>query len=373
MDILKVGKILEENGQPKFRLDQIKKAIFQDGVLGFSEISNIPQDLREILGKEVAILPFKVKKVFSSRDKKSVKALFELHDKNLLESVLMLSGKGTFSVCVSCQAGCPLGCQFCATGRGGLKRNLSAQEIESQVLFWRQWLKNTSAFGGLTFSTLRPHPSRITGVPSPYQGEGNDVKISNIVYMGMGEPFLNWMEVKKSLLDLLDPKMFGFGSRSISLSTSGIPEGIEKLSEEFPQVNLAVSLHFSNDEKRSRYMPVNRKYNLECLRESLQKYFKKTKRKVFLEYVILSGINDGWEDAKELLGYIRSIGHEHLLHVNFIAYNSDEKGIFKSSDKKKVLDFRNYFLKNKINCTIRKSFGEDISAACGQLAGKDVC
>lgn len=187
--------------------------------------------------------------------------------------------------------------------------------------------------------------------------------------MGMGEPFLNWENVREAIKNLHDPELFNFGWRSLSISTAGIPEGIEKMVEEFPQVNLAVSLHFADDEKRSQYMPINRKYNLEKLRLALQNYFSKCRRKVFVEYVMLSGINDRQKDAQDLIRYLKSVGNAGLLHVNLISYNA-ASGIFRPSSRERMQEFKNYLLGNGIGATIRKSLGTDIQGACGQLAGK---
>jgi adenine C2-methylase RlmN of 23S rRNA A2503 and tRNA A37 len=193
--------------------------------------------------------------------------------------------------------------------------------------------------------------------------------INNIVYMGMGEPFLNWEEVKKSLCDLVDKNLFAFGSRSISVSTTGIPDGIKSLSEEFPQINLAISLHFASDVKRNQHMPINRKYNLEELKKVLKDYFSKTNRQVFVEYVMLAGINDSEEDAYVLSTYLKSIGNRQLLHVNLIAYNETGKE-FKASSGNKTHLFKNYLEKGGMSVTIRKSLGQEVEGACGQLAGK---
>lgn len=377
MNLEKLEKFLAEKNEPKFRLKQIQKAIFRDGVFSFSEISTISKELRELLEKEIKILSFDVEKVLEAKDKKSAKALFKLQDGNFIESVLMwpvrnevaISGRPARiatrsvaggSVCISSQVGCPLNCQFCATGNSGFKRNLTAEEIADQVLFWRQFLK-------------KPHPLLRQG----YGGQANPLLkkergiLSNVVYMGMGEPFLNWKEVCESLKILTDKNLFGFGSRSISVSTAGIPEGIEKLAEEFPQINLAISLHFASDEKRSKFMPVNRKYNLEKINKSLRNYFAKTKRQVFVEYVMLAGINDSEEDAYTLAAYLKSIGNRHLLHVNLIKYNeSGEK--FNASSGNKIHLFKKYLERGGFGVTIRKSFGEEIQGACGQLAGKTI-
>jgi adenine C2-methylase RlmN of 23S rRNA A2503 and tRNA A37 len=203
---------------------------------------------------------------------------------------------------------------------------------------------------------------------SPYN---NNENITNIVYMGMGEPFLNFEEVKKSLECLTNPDFFGFGSRSISVSTAGIPDGINNLAQEFPQMNLAISLHFATDEIRNKFMPINKKNNLEALRNSLRNYFTKTNRKVFLEYILLEDVNDSMEDAQNLIKYIKSIGHQKLLHINLIRYNSTSNDDLKSSSAGVAKEFKNYLSQNGINVTIRKSLGLDIQGACGQLAGRD--
>jgi 23S rRNA (adenine(2503)-C(2))-methyltransferase len=346
MNILKLKEILTGNNQPKFRLEQIKKAVYQDGISDFAEITNIPKDLREGLKKEISILSLEPSQILASKDKRSVKSLLKLEDGNLIETVLISPKPGDWSVCVSSQVGCPLGCGFCATGRGGFKRNLTSEEITDQVLFWRQYLaKGSKGPIGL----LEP-------------------RISNIVFMGMGEPFLNWENVRQSLKDLTDPDLFDFGSRAISVSTAGVPEGIEKLAREFPQVNLALSLHFATDEQRSRFMPINKKYNLTELRSSLRDYFAKCNRQVFMEYIMLENINDSREDADNLIKYLKSMGKLQLIHVNLIRYNatSDE---LKPSEAGVVREFRDYLLQNGISATIRKSLGADIQGACGQLAG----
>lgn len=352
MNLDKLENILKENNQPKFRLDQIVKAIYKDGTSSFSEITTLSKELREILDKEISILSFRVKKVLRAKparnathsvaggDGQSIKVLFELHDGNLMESVLIAPKPGLWSACISCQVGCAMGCRFCATGKIGLKRNLTAEEITDQILFWRQYLKK----------------EKITG------------NFSNIIYMGMGEPFANWKEVSESIRNLTDEKTFGFGSRSLSVSTSGLASGILKLAQEFPQVNLAISLHFAGDEKRADFMPINKKDNLEVLRIAIRQYLNITNRKVFLEYILLDGINDSREDANILADYVHSIGKLQLLHVNLIRYNTT--GEFHSASKSKTYTFKQELEKRRINSTIRKSLGEEIQGACGQLAGR---
>lgn len=344
MDIRKLEELLRKYNQPKFRLGQIIKAVYQNGVSSFSEILTLPKELRREMF-QTRILSFEVEKILKAKDGKSAKALLKLKDGKFIETVLISPKPGLWSVCVSTQVGCPMNCRFCATGKLGLERNLTEEEITDQVLFWKQWLKAES------------------------QKLKTKNNISNVVYMGMGEPFLNWESVKESLRMLIDKKLFGFGARSISVSTSGIPEGIENFAQEFPQMNLALSLHFADEEKRSQFMPINRKHDLEKLKKALQNYFGKTKRKVFVEYILLGGINDSREDAKKLSDYLKSVGNLHLLHVNLIGYNVTGEEL-KPSSKKRAQEFKNYLSRNGINVTIRKSLGEEIQGACGQLAGK---
>lgn len=345
MNTAKLEKYLSEAGLPGFRLKQIIKAVFKDGVSSFSQISTLSKDLREKLDKEFPILSFEVVEILEAGNSQSVKALLKTKDESLIETVLISPKPGIWSACISCQVGCQMGCRFCATGSMGFKRDLTAEEISDQVLFWCQHLKAKS----YKLKTV------------------NDV--SNIVYMGMGEPFNNWEKVSESIRILTGKDLFGFGSRSLSVSTSGIAEGILKLAEEFPQVNLAISLHFADDEKRSQFMPVNQKDNLEKLKSALQKYSQKTKRKVFIEYILLENINDSRKDAQNLASYLKSIGNAHLLHVNLIRYNTTSAGL-KPSSKIRTQAFKEMLASQNIKATIRKSLGEEIKGACGQLAAR---
>lgn len=344
MNLDELKQFLVEKGEPKYRIDQIFKAVFKDAVGNFSEISTISKSLRDSISAQFEILSFDVLQINLSKNKDSAKALLKLRDGQLIETVLISPKAGVWSVCVSCQVGCAMGCRFCATGKMGFKRNLTAEEITDQVLFWKQYLNNNLKF------------------------QISNLKLTNIVFMGMGEPFLNWQNVSESLKILIDEKIFGFGSRSISVSTSGITEGMEKLANEFPQVNLAISLHFATDQQRDSFMPVNKKDNLENLKFALQKYFQKTKRKVFIEYILLESLNDRFIDAQNLADYLKSIGSLHLLHVNLIRYNTTSD-IFMSSTRKRTQAFKDKLSELGINATIRKSLGEEIQGACGQLAG----
>jgi len=341
MKLERLEEILKKENQPGFRLKQIKKAVFSDGILDFSEITVLSKDLREKLSQSVKILPFSAEEVNVSRDKKSIKALLRLRDNKLLETVLLASQGNNWSACVSSQVGCPLGCAFCATGKSGFIRNLTYEEIEGQILFWKNYLRKNKLAG----------------------------ELGNIVYMGMGEPFLNFEEVVKSIENLIDSEIFDFSSRSISVSTSGIMDNWMDFAEKFPQVNLALSLHSGDETKRSEIMPINKKFNLGEIKKVLQEYFKKHKRKVFIEYVMLKDFNDSIDDAKKLADFLRSVGNSYLLHVNLIRYN-DTGDQWKSVSQENTEKFLEILKRNRIQGTIRQSLGGDIRGACGQLAGK---
>ena len=360
MDIEKTEKFLDVLGEPKYRLSQIKKAVFQDGVSDFSQIYNLSKQLREKLDREIKILSFTPENILVSKNEDSFKALLKLKDNNFIETVLLSAKPGLWSVCLSTQVGCPLNCSFCATGQSGFKRNLTAEEITDQVLLWKQYLKTQN-------SKLKEQNPKDKIQNSKFKIKNSH--ISNVVFMGMGEPLLNWENVKESLEDLIDPELFGFGSRSISVSTCGIPENIVKMQKYFPQINLAISLHFADDQKRSQFMPINKKHNLKDLSHSFNQYFESSKRKVFLEYILLASLNDSEKDALDLVKFIKSIRNNYLLHVNLIEYNQTYNK-YSGSSRSKIEKFKNYLLNNHISVTTRKSLGQEIQGACGQLAGK---
>jgi 23S rRNA (adenine2503-C2)-methyltransferase len=344
MDYNKLQVILEEKKQPPFRFEQITKSVFGDGVSSFDDITTISKELRSVLSQELDIFPFEVKEVIISKDNRAIKALFELRDGNVIESVLISPKPETWSACISSQVGCAMACEFCATGKLGLSRDLTSDEIVSQAIFWKGYLRENAIAG----------------------------TYANIVYMGMGEPFMNWNNVKESIDILVDEKKGHFPKRGISVSTSGVVPGITKFADECGQINLAISLHFATNEKRDKYMPVNKAYNLEALAESLRYYLSKNNRRLFIEYIMLKDINDSDEDALLLVKYLKSIGKKQLMIVNLIKYNTIDSG-FVPSSKKTVMRFKELIKDGGVPCTIRKSIGDDIHGACGQLAGKDKC
>ncbi len=330
MDLTKLDKILEK--EPAFRKNQASGAIFQKFVESWQDVKTLPLDLRGILDKECS-LRINVQATVS-QDERTVKALITLGDGLKVETVLMRHNDDRNTICVSSQVGCPLGCSFCATGKLGFKRNLTSMEIVEQVLFFARYLKTKEA------------------------------KITNVVFMGMGEPFLNYDNVLGAIKILNDEDKFGLGARHFSISTVGIIEGIKKLAGEKLQVNLAVSLHAPNDELRSKIMPVNKKYPLRDILAAVDSYIKETNRKVMIEYVMIEGVNDSDKCAKELAAITRKPLH----FVNLISYNPT--GIFKASDSERIKCFRKILEDRGVEVTQRYKFGSGIKAACGQLAGK---
>lgn len=339
MDLKKTADWLAHNGWPKFRLRQISDAVYKQAVSGFDEISALPARLRAGLKAHSRILAFEPEAVLQSRAGNAAKASFLLKDGHRIESVLLNLLPGKWSVCVSTQAGCPVQCPFCATGRRGLARNLSPDEITSQHLFWAQYLKK--------------------GRPQE--------KLTGVVFMGMGEPFYNYDAVAESIRTMTAPDLLGLGDRHISVSTAGHVPGIRRFAQDFPQVNLALSLHAVEDELRTRLVPLNEKYPLDQVVKALRDYIFSTRRKVFIEYVLLGGVNDSQTAAKKLSEWIKSVENVKYFHVNLLAYNDAGRG-FRAPAAQRAQIFANLLLMFNVQCTLRKSLGADIKGACGQLA-----
>ncbi|MFA5013857.1 MAG: 23S rRNA (adenine(2503)-C(2))-methyltransferase RlmN [Candidatus Paceibacterota bacterium] len=331
MILEKLEKLLAD--EPPFRLTQAKRAVFHELIEDWDKATNLSLALREKLKKECSL---EIKnKIFVSNDKNSIKALVELKDGKKIETVLMLHSDKRATICVSSQVGCPLGCLFCATGQMGFVRNLAVGEILEQILLFCRYLKNN----------YKPRRSA-----------------TNIVFMGMGEPFLNYENVWKAIDIINDKDGFNIGARKISISTAGIVEGIKKMANEKLQINLSISLHAPTDELRETIMPIAKKYPLKKLMKAIDSYIVKTSRKVMFEYLMIKGVNDTMENAEQLTKLV----NKPLYMVNLIAYNPTGK--FKSSDKKTIKTFKDYLEKRGIFTTQRYEFGQDIAAACGQLA-----
>ena len=329
MNIEKLKEVLKN--QPKFRFKQCYKAVFFDFTENWNEVSVLPLELREKLNKECSL---EIKSEFTeSQNKKTIKALVNLEDDKKIEAVLMRHGNRN-TVCVSSQVGCPLACEFCATGKMGFSRNLETEEIISQVLIFARYLKKY------------------------------DEKVTNVVFMGMGEPFLNYDNVIEAAKELNDHEAFNIGARHISISTAGLVEGIKKLSKEKLQVNLAVSLHAPNDQLRSDLMPVNNQHSISVLLKAVDAYIEKTNRRVMFEYLLIKDVNDSEKHALELAQLMKS----KLYIVNLIPCNP--VGKFKPSDSRSIDKFMDVLTREKVNFTQRYKFGKDIKGACGQLVSK---
>ena len=333
MILEKLEKLLKD--EPTYRLTQAKRAVFHELITNWDQATSLSLKLREKLEKEC---PIDLKyELFVSKDNNTIKALVELEDQNKIETVLMLHNDKRATVCVSSQVGCPLNCAFCATGQMGFKRSLTTGEILDQILIFCRYLK----------ANYKPARS-----------------LTNIVFMGMGEPFLNYDNVWKALRIINDKDGFNIGARKISISTAGVIEGIRKMSDENLQINLSISLHAPTDEIRQEIMPVAKKYPLKRLLKSIDEYIFKTSRKVMFEYLMIKGVNDTMENAEQLSKLL----NKPLYMVNLIPYNPTQK--FKPSDKRTIRAFKNYLEKRGIFATQRYEFGQDIQAACGQLATK---
>ncbi len=382
--------------EPKYRLEQVKKAVFADFIESWAEAMTLSTELRNRLEKQC---PLCIEaKIYPSKDGQTVKAAIALKGGLKIESVLMRyeaaplrpalrrrlrqgeqacsergrTARGRNTICLSSQVGCALGCNFCATGKEGFKRNLTADEIIDQVLFWGRYLNKS--------------------------GE----KVTNIVFMGMGEPFLNYDNVLESARVLNDKDGFNLGARHFSISTIGVIDGIKKLSEEPLQINLAISLHAPTDELRSKLMPIGKEYTIRRILSAVDKYIEKTSRKVMFEYIMIDGVNDGEKQARQLAGIMNPSASCHgqtnpsaschgqtnpsaschgqtkkkLYFVNLIPCNPvgdfDAAAIncrFKPSPQERIEKFKKILKDAGVQVNQRYSFGQDINAACGQLAG----
>lgn len=327
MDFKRLDRILA-NEKP-YRSKQVNDAVFKDLITDWDDATNLPLKLRGMLNKD---FPLSIEgRIIDSRDSNAVKAIIKVDGDLLIETVLMKHKTGRNTICVSSQVGCVLDCLFCQTGKLGYKRNLDSSEIILQVLFFQRYLKAKGS------------------------------RASNIVFMGMGEPFLNYDNVLEAIRVINDREKFNIGARHISVSTAGIPDKIRSFADEGIQVNLAVSLNAPDDELRSRIMPLNNKYKITELIESIIYYITKTNRKVMFEYVLIDDLNDSEKNAKELADLLKGI----LCLVNLIPYNGGPP--LKRPPKKRTNTFKKVLEENNINVTQRSRFGADIDSACGQL------
>ena len=324
---------LRKMEEKPYREEQIFKWLYEEKVESFDEMTNLPLTLREKLKDHYQICHFHILKKQESKDG-TIKYLFDLLDGNAIETVLMRYHHGN-SICVSSQVGCKMGCKFCASTGINFIRDLTSGEIIEQIVRVEQDIKE---------------------------------RVSNVVFMGIGEPFDNYENVVKAIHLINDPKGLNIGARHISISTSGLIPKIYQLAEENIQCTLSISLHATNNEKRSSMMPINQTYPVEELLQACKDYIQKTNRRISFEYALAKDNNDNLEDAKELVKRLKGM----LCHVNLIPINKIENGKFDKSSNENIIKFRDYLNEHGIVATIRRELGSDIDAACGQLRRKNL-
>ncbi len=351
LDLEEAGEIVKEMGEPAYRARQILGWLYRKHAGAWQEIKNLPKALLGKLQAGFLLKTLTFKESVPSSHGQSVKFLFETPDGHLLESVLIRQG-GRETVCVSTQLGCKMKCTFCASGKS-FARNLTAGEVVEQVA----WIERS-----LRAKRSNLEASRLLCRSAPR----NDAKrlISNIVFMGMGEPLDNFEAVMKALRILQAEWGFGLGPRRITLSTVGVIPKIEEFVERMEgRVRLSVSLHTSDGAKRNELVPVNRRHSLKELVKTLQKIHTRLKREITFEYTLLQGVNDSLEEAKGVVKIAKPLGAK----VNLIPYNPIREAEFKRPSKERIEAFRNYLHKAGVRVTVRQTAGRDIDAACGQL------
>lgn len=324
-----LNALLTKKNLVKFRITQIIDGLYKSKAFKFEDISTLPKKIKAVLVSEYNFFSLVCREKLKSNSSKTSKYLFQLEDGNYLETVAIPNAKGQFTLCVSTQAGCSLACAFCASGLSDFTRNLHVYEIIEQIMY----IKKTG------------------------------INISNIVFMGIGEPFLNYDNSIKAIKIINDHNLIKMGARNITISTSGIIEGIQKLTQFDLQVGLSISLHFPDNKLRMKYMPVNKKYPLDQLIKELKKYQAKIDRYITIEYILFKDINDNIDSADKLINLLKGLKYK----VNLIPYNEVKELDFKIPDQHRIDNFYNYLVNKKIKVTLRKRLGEDINAACGQL------
>lgn len=332
-----IKAVLAEMGEKPFRYGQIENAVYKYFETDFSNITTIPKKLHDAFAGRTFDFSLTLDHEIVSDNGQTTKFLFRTHDGEFIESVIMRHLSGRNTLCVSSQAGCPMACTFCATGKLGLKRNLEFYEIVEQAFYAARYLKK------------------------------EDRSLRNVVFMGMGEPFLNYENVKKAIGILCAQKKFDLSNRRITVSTCGIVPKIPMFAADFPQTSLAISLHAPNDHLRKSIMPVDHRFPLDDLMNALDDYVVKTNKRVFYEYIMIQGVTDKPELAHELAKLLKG----KLAHVNFIPYNAGEgndENQYQGTPRVLIERFQAVLEKAGVPSTVRHTMGDDIDAACGQLA-----
>ena len=337
LDLNDLELFFENNGLKKFRAKQIFKWVYEKRITSFDKMSDLSKDTIKLLNNNFIIDKLKIKRKQVAKDG-TVKFLFEIKENEYIESVLMKFNYG-YSACISTQLGCNMGCKFCASGLLKKQRNLDSSEIVLQVLMIMDYL---------------------------YKEE--NIRLSNIVVMGTGEPFDNYDNLIKALSIINSPYGIEIGARHISISTCGMADKIKEFSDGNYQYNLAISLHAANDELRTSLMPINKKYNLKTLFDSLKYYCKSNNRRLTFEYILLDGVNNTSKDAKDLSKLLKGMN----AYINLIPYNEVNEKSYKSVSDEKALIFYDMLKKEGLSVTLRQKRGVNIDAACGQLRAKEL-
>jgi 23S rRNA (adenine2503-C2)-methyltransferase len=325
-------ELTESLGLPRYRLAQIYRAAAKELRTSFSELTVLPTELRTALAQKMKLASVELVHEATSGDGQTTKFLFALADGKEIEAVLMRHKGGRTTACISSQAGCALKCDFCATGQGGFFRHMTSLEIFDQAVYVAR------------------------------RARDEDKTLTNLVFMGMGEPFLNYDAVLDAVALLNDGNGFNLGARHITISTAGVVPGIERFKGEGVQVNLAISLHAPDDALREKIMPINKKWPIRALMKAVREYIGATNRKVFYEYLMLAGVNDRPDDAKQLADLLGGPLH----HVNLIPYNATAAP-YNCSSPAAMRRFQEILRERGVPSTIRHTMGSDIAAACGQL------
>lgn len=335
--------LVQQWGEPAYRGNQIYDWLHKNLVTDPAEMTNLSKKLRAQLTAETTIDPLELITQEDSQDRLTRKALFRLADGATIETVFMLYNYRR-TVCISTQVGCGMGCPFCATGQGGLARNLTAGEIIAQVHWFERWLRETNG-GDDDLRVERPS------------------RLSNIVVMGMGEPLANYDALMQALRAIADPETFSLSARAITVSTVGLIPQIDALREEDLPVRLAVSLHAATNRLRNRLVPINNRYPLEALMAACHRYQEKTNRRITFEYALMRGINDSFEQAGQLADLLATL----RCHVNLIPLNPTAGSSYQPSSDEAALRFQNILQEANITTTMRLRRGIEINAGCGQL------
>lgn len=337
LTLQELEQYFEEMGEKKFRARQVYEWLWQKHAMSFADMTNLSKELRQKLGETFTLPALTIDTTQYSSDG-TIKSRFKTFDGHLVEGVLIPT-TARYTACVSSQIGCSLSCKFCATGYIDRKRNLDFDEIYDEVVLINQQCEKT--YGK---------------------------KLSNIVFMGMGEPLLNYKNVLRSIERITSPDGLGMSPRRITVSTAGVAKGIRQLGDDKVKFKLALSLHAANDAKRHEIMPVNDSNNIKSLVDALNYFYKQTGNEITFEYILFKDFNDSLKDADELIKVYRQVPADL---VNIIEYNPIDFARFQKPEEARVQAFMDYLQKHRVNVRLRRSRGKDIDAACGQLANKE--